>query len=350
MKVKNVKALSNGLFEVRVTVNGKRKSKYLRAPEKLTERQLEKWLETERTDFERQCTSDKSTPLTFAALAEMWLDVSTHQIRETTRQTYKSQFPRLLKAIGHIRIDRLTTYDIQVFINDLAKSDLQSICNNNKSIISNVCKLAKSLKMIDVNPAETVCLPKETRTEKEIYSREEMRELLSLLENCGNPQLRLFANLAAYTGMRTAEILGLEWCDIDFNGNTIRIHQQLIHTKEKGLHIYDETKNGKVRTITIPKSVIGLLADWKKQRECDSGMVFIGEDGGLMSKTHPRNLLQSFCKRNGIRYCSPHSFRHWHVTTLHKDGIDVAEIARRVGDEIATVLKIYLHAEKGADV
>jgi len=179
MKVKNVKALSNGLYEVCVTVNGKRKSKYLRAPEKLTERQLEKCLETERANFERQCTSDKSTPLTFSALADMWLDVSKLQIRETTRQMYKGQLPRILQAIGHIRIDRLTTYDIQVFINELAKSKSHSICDSNKGIISNVCKLAKSLKMIDVNPAETVCLPKENRTEKEIYSREEMRELLS---------------------------------------------------------------------------------------------------------------------------------------------------------------------------
>jgi len=56
------------------------------------------------------------------------------------------------------------------------------------------------------------------------------------------------------------------------------------------LHIYDETKNRKVRTITVPKVVVGLLADLKKQRKCDSGMVFIGEDGGLMSKTRPRNL------------------------------------------------------------
>jgi integrase len=223
------------------------------------------------------------------------------------------------------------------------------MCSNNKGIISNVCKLAKSLQMIEINPAETVCLPKENRAEKVIYTREEMRELLSLLEKCDNPQLKLFANMAAYTGMRTAEMLGLEFTDIDFDKNTIRIHQQLVHTKEKGLHIYDETKNSKDRIITVPKSLIDLLNDWKRQRKCDSGIVFT-ENNGLMSKTRPRDWLQTFCKRNGIRYCSPHSFRHWHVTTLHKDGIDVAEIARRIGDEIATVLKVYLHAEKSADV
>jgi len=273
----------------------------------------------------------------------MWFNKA--PVSDTTLEHYRGQLPRILQAIGKTRIDKLNEHDITIFINGLSSG----VVENNLGIISNVCKLGKSLGMITVNPAENIKPQKKPRKEKKIYSREEMRELLSLLETCDNPQLRLFANLAAYTGMRTAEILALEWVDINFEACTLYIHQQLLETKEKGLYIAPYTKNRIPRTITVEKTVIDLLADWKQKQgdECKAGMVF-GENGGFMSRYTPRNELMSFCNKHGLNYRSPHTFRHFVGSMLIAQGENPATVAAYIGDKISTVLDYYVHAEEEA--
>jgi integrase len=347
MNVKNVDVRKDGNAQIRITVNGVRKTKYVPAPTaKLSDRQFEKYLESERTKFEMECRSDKTTPQNFSILADMWLETMTVGVlRETSRRVYRGQLPRIKQAIGHIRIDRLTDYDIKVFVNSLSAG----VVENNLAIISNVCKLGKSLGMIQVNPVETVKAPKRNRTAKSTYSRQEIVNLLQLLENHNNPQLRLFATLAAYSGMRTGEMLGLEWSDVDFKAHTLYIHQQLIGTDINSLHIHNGTKNGKNRTVSAPPLVFDMLLEWKQSQgnECKAGMVF-GENGGYMSKYRPRDWLKYFCKAHGLRYCSPHAFRHFVATTLLAESETPATVAEYLGDKISTIFTYYVHAETGA--
>jgi len=320
----------------------------------MTQRQIEKWLEAERTEFEKSCNTDNTIPQSFGVIADMYFNnMARHKIRDTTYDNYSTQLPRIREALGKIRIDKLTDYDIQCFINDLSdgkidgKPKAHGTCDNAKAIISNVCKLAKSLGMIAVNPVETVKLPEKIHKEKDIYTREEVVWLLKSLENYNNEQLRLWVNLAATTGMRTGEILGLEWSDVSFDTNTIYIHQQLVKTNAKGLHIFG-TKNRKNRTVTVPHNVIEMLKVWKQKSI--SNMVFYNEeDGSYCPKYRPRNWLAMFCRKTGFRYCSPHSFRHFYATTLLTDGVPVATVARVIGDKIKTVFDNYVHAESGAE-
>jgi integrase len=65
---------------------------------------------------------------------------------------------------------------------------------------------------------------KHDQTKKEAYRREEITTLLKTVETHKTPQLRLFVTLAAYTGMRAGEILGLEWKDVNFKERTIYIY------------------------------------------------------------------------------------------------------------------------------
>jgi len=364
MKLKlpnNVKDKGNGLFEIRVTVDGRRKSKYIRPVDGLTKRQIEDFLANEKAKFTAELTNDYTTPLAFGEVLQMYLADTAVKIRDTTRTVYRGQSPRIIAALGHIRIDNLTSLVIQRYIDTLSAG----LCENNKAIISSVCKYAKKLRMIDYNPAEDVELPEETRKEKDIYTREEVGQILTALANYNNDnigafavaQLRLYVEWALHSGMRNGELLGLSWLDIDTVNKTVHIHQQLI-SEDKKLYIYPKTKNGKPRTINIPDRIINLLTEYKKTQQqerermgcTDNGMVFIDrKTGGFIPKHAPDNWFEGFCNKCGFRKLSPHSYRHFFATTLLNDGVNVATVAKVIGDKIATVIDYYIHAEDGAE-
>jgi integrase len=357
----------NGGYRLRYTVNGERKYKRLNPkkdknnPPNMTARQITAWLEAEKARVLEKATGNHTKPRPFGDVLDMYLDDPAVKIRDTTRTVYRGQAQRIKNAIGHILINELTSLTIQRYIDTLSAGTME----NNKGIISSVCKYAKKLRMIDYNPTEDVELPEETPIEREIYSRDEVGAILTALADYSNPrigsyavaQLRLFVTWALHSGMRTGELLGLMWQDIDFINKKVKIHQQLIY-ENKRLYIYPKTKNKKPRTINIPSRIIDLLTEYRelqKQKRArhgwsDNGMVFADyKTGELIPKTAPRDWFNGFCKKHNFTALSPHSFRHFFATVLYKETKDAALVAKVIGDEISTVIKYYVHAEDGAE-
>jgi integrase len=53
----------------------------------------------------------------------------------------------------------------------------------------------------------------------------------------GHPLEPLFY-VAAFTGMRESEIIGLSWDCVDFEKGTIHLYRQLKRTREKGVNTF----------------------------------------------------------------------------------------------------------------
>ena len=73
--------------------------------------------------------------------------------------------------------------------------------------------------------------------------------------------LKPFAMMATflYTGMRRGELLALEWSDIDFKNQTIKISKQIYN------HQKVTPKNNKHRTVDIPINLVEILKEYKKR-------------------------------------------------------------------------------------
>lgn len=356
----NVKNKGNGSFEIRVTVGGQRKSKYVRPIEGMTKRQIEDFLTQEKAKYFAELTGDYSTPLPFGEVLDMYLDSTSTRIRDTSRTSYKGQAPRIKEKLGHIKINKLNRILMQEFIDELPIGSQE----NNKYILVNVFNFAKEYRMVDNNPAERVEF-KTIDKEKEFHTREEIGQILTALAEYKNSrigayavaQLRLFVELAVHSGMRIGELTGLMWSDIDFDKWTVHIHQQLIYDckDKRKLYISDATKNGKSRTINIPQRIIDLLVEYKEHQQQEfkrnkwtknANMVFTDyRTDGLIPKSAPNDWFASFCKKYKFRHLSPHSFRHFYATMTYAVTKDPALVAEQIGDEIATVIKYYVHAE-----
>ena len=84
-------------------------------------------------------------------------------------------------------------------------------------------------------------------------------QLLALVRGFKGSALYVIVAVAAFTGARRNEILGLRWEDLDEGNKTLRIERALEETDAHGLRIKGpKTERGK-RTITIDDDLLALL-------------------------------------------------------------------------------------------
>lgn len=97
----------------------------------MTERQIEKELNRQAVFFEQECQGRQIvSAMKFEELAEMWFkEYAQMRLKERTIERDKQLRERTYKAIGHMRIDRITPRHIQHFVNDLSKTPCDYTAN-----------------------------------------------------------------------------------------------------------------------------------------------------------------------------------------------------------------------------
>lgn len=261
-----------------------------------------------------------------------------------------------------MRIDKITGRHIQQFINDLllngkskktGKPLSRKTVVHHLSFISDVFSYAVKMDMLGENPCRKVTVPKGETREKNIYSPEELEQLLTLLETA-TLKYRLFFTMVLYTGFRRSEMIGLEWKDIDWENRVISVRRTFNYTAERGIYT-DTTKTKKSqRSQRYPQLVFDLLKAYKDEQNAererlgsqwiDHDRLFVKWNGLPMNNGTPYLWLKELCEKNGLRFCDIHSFRHAHASILINAGVDVATVSADLGHTNSmTTLGIYTH-------
>lgn len=155
----------------------------------------------------------------------------------------------------------------------------------------------------------------------------------------------VFFSIAFYCGLRKGEIHALKWSDID--GNYLNISRS-ISQKLKGKDAETPPKNkSSVRTLQLPQPLIDILSEHKERWESADGFC---DDFRICGGTRPlrdtsvENMNRRFAKAAGIKKIRIHDFRHSHVSLLANSGINIQEIARRLGhSDIKMTWNTYAH-------
>ncbi len=350
-------------------VNGKQKlqTKTWTPPEGLTERQIKKELDKQVLLFEEECKKGQVTAaVKFQTFAEQWFnEYAILNLRKTSFARQKQLTTRVYPAIGHLRIDKITSRDIQKFVTDLALKG-KSLVNgkplsrktvvHHLSFISDVFSYAVRLGMLSDNPCRRVVVPKGEKKEKEIYTIEEITKVFELLDGDDVPtKFRAFFKLAVYSGFRRGELLGLEWKDIDWENNVISVRRTSNYVgKASGIYT-DTTKTKKSkRSSKFPQYVMDMLKtlqseqDEERERLGDkweeSDRLFVKWNGKPMHNNTPYFWFKEFCEAHGVRFCDIHSLRHLHCSMLINAGIDVVAVSADLGHSVvSTTLNQYSH-------
>ena len=158
---------------------------------------------------------------------------------------------------------------------------------HNLSLISDIFGYAIKMGVVSDNPCSKVTAPKCSSVEKKIYTVEEITKLLQELR--GEPlKYQAFFNLAAFSGFRRGELLGLEWKDIDFESCVISIRRTSCYTAQDGTYT-DTTKTHKSqRSMKFPRQIMDILRLYKDNRtiwRTNSGVNGLIQTGCLLSGT-----------------------------------------------------------------
>ena len=128
-------------------------------------------------------------------------------------------------------------------------------------------------------PVKQNSLPKE----REIYSLEEVQKMLELFEDESEANFKytIFFTLAAFTGLRRGELLGLEWKDIDWDNQLLNVVRTSEYTKEKGIYTDTPKSKSSVRIIKLPVEVIEKLREfryWQNEQSIRLGSKWVNTD------------------------------------------------------------------------
>ena len=190
----------------------------------------------------------------------------------------------------------------------------------------------------------------EDESEKRILTGDELARLLSAVE----PDYRSLFSLAAETGARLSEVLGLVWSEVDLENQTITLMSQLGRDRKR--HPL-KTKRSR-RVLEVTPSLISTLRKLKlaSQKSGPQDFVFLSRKGTphdhrniggrVLSRAVKRAGLEAVERDGEVIVPAPsfHDLRHTHASALIAQNWDIAEISARLGhSSVATTLRIYAH-------
>jgi len=162
------------------------------------------------------------------------------------------------------------------------------------------------------------------------------------------PSLRLRAlfTAAAHTAARRNELLAIEWSDISWGDNTVRIEK----LDPKGRMIHRMKSDNGVRTVGMSPELRRILREhFVASGQPQQGFVFACASGKPLTPRNASRALNVAIKSAGIEYDADrfrfgfHAFRHAGVSALICSGVDPVRVARFIGDRVETVLSVYAH-------
>ena len=181
-------------------------------------------------------------------------------------------------------------------------------------------------------------------------------ELREFLGSVRGSRLEAAWHLAAMTGMRRGEILGLRWRDVDLDACRLAIRQTILSIA------YEVTvstpKTHQARTVDLDEATVAQLRAHAERQQLeraawgagyvDNDLVFCRENG---EPSHPDTFTQSFERaiaKTALPKIRLHDLRHTHATIALRAGVQVKVISERLGHESpAFTLKQYAHVLPG---
>ena len=159
--------------------------------------------------------------------------------------------------------------------------------------------------------------------------------------------------LAAHTGVRRSELVGLRWRDIDLDHRRLSITRTIVAVNGRKQPSNGKTVNA-ARTIDLDDRTLAILACWQQDHaerfgrvDPDRGLV-VRDDGQAVN---PQSVSQGFERavaRTDLPRLSLHGLRHTHASLLLKAGVPLKVVSERLGHSTpAFTMATYQHVLPG---
>lgn len=322
---------------------------------------------------------------------DLWLEELATKRSVKTLANYRGHVRDVWKPIlGRVQLRSLTRQHIETALADLdnpifrppgAGNVGRRIAHRSPATIDGyrrtlraALSVARRRGLIAINPAEgrMDAIPEHDRRLK--LSIWEPEQTAQFLEHVAEDRLSALYELAAYAGLRRAELCGLRWSDIDADGRGIMIQQTIVEVASKELRPEDRIcticRSEHVSLLfKMPKSRAGLR--WvplvgaaqralearratveADKRACgsryrDHDLVFCHVDGDPLRPSSVTLAFEAHRAACGLPRIRLHDTRHGACSLLLAAGVPIEVVQMILGHSSPTVTRqVYAHVMK----
>lgn len=338
----------NGTYCARfVDKFGKRKSK---RSKKLQE--VRQWI-TDATYIDEHSDLEQATNMLVDAWFDYWIDIKKKTVRPNTVRNYSERYyQNIQKVIGKKLLSEVKPIHCQKIFTNMAEEGYRTstiyqtrislfnmfeFAKENDVIINNPCK--KSVKSDMGKPSE----------KKEALSIDVQKLFLKYAE--GNSYENQF-RFILQTGLRTGELVGLKWEDIDFENKTLKVQRTMEYRYSVGTWRVGEPKSKSgYRSIPLTDEAIRILKVQKEKNKKIkvismewSEQIFLCRKGEPVKNSTYDSALFKICDKAEIKRFSMHVLRHTFATRCIEGGMMPKTLQKILGhSNIGITMNLYVH-------
>lgn len=249
-------------------------------------------------------------------------------------------------------LQRIQIQDFFNDIHDLKGGSLKLL----RAVLVNGLKAAVTDGYLIKSPALDIKLPPVQRKNVKPLTREELKHLLVTTKD---DLLRGIIYVAAYTGMRSGELIGLRWQDVDLKNGSLHVEQGVKYDREKKQWIVGLLKTPNARRV-IPVGK-GVQAELKRQKArqkmeqnaygtayIETGLVFTPPGGGILPLTTLRSRFSRLIEKSNIERRTFHDLRHTFASIAISQKVNIKALSTVMGHaNINITLDTYGHLLNG---
>jgi integrase len=227
--------------------------------------------------------------VTVEAAAALWLaSCERRELERSTRDAYQSHVDlHIVPFLGRVKLTSLTIATIKGFEDRLYEEGrstdmIKRVVTSLGALIADAFvrgligrNVVKDLRASRNSSSERRA--KKVKVGVDIPTPAEIKAILSAAAD-GYP--KTFLMVAIFTGMRSSELRGLHWSEVDFKAGTVSVTQRADRYGTLGP---PKTSAGE-RTIPVPPHVVQVLREWRLA--CPQALVFPTRTGGIADHTN----------------------------------------------------------------
>ena len=267
---------------------------------------------------------DNGCDFTIHEYSNIWFKQKQRNWSHTTIRGYTQKYNSYIQPNwGHLK---LTDFKSSMFDEWASESLLSGkSINETRNVLSQIFKRAFFDGVIEANPVERIERYKQETIEPKPFNQTEIQLILKALQT----PYKEFYQFAFYTGLRTGELLGLRWQDVDIDKKVAHIRVNITSGKEKS-----PKTSGSIRTVELHHKALDALLSLKKSKFLDSKRVFI--DPKTMKEYKYADGLRKYVwkpalNKLNITYRYPYQCRHTYASMMLSSGKNPMWVAKQMG-------------------
>jgi integrase/recombinase XerC len=190
-------------------------------------------------------------------------------------------------------------------------------------------------RVLKSNPALEIRAPKAQKKLPQTLDADQMGRLLAIPDgDTLTTRDRALMELFYSSGLRLAELIGLDLGDLDFADRTVRVLG----------------KGNKGRVLPVGRKAIEALRAWIKERgslaKPDETAFFVGRNGRRLKPRTVQARVAYWAKRQGLgQHVHPHLFRHSFASHLLESSGELRGVQELLGHADISTTQVYTHLD-----